>query len=80
MIMGHFGHAIAFNTTYKTNAYRKPLLIWIGINHHFMTTPLGFALLIDEIKETYKWVTKKFLECMKGVEPKIVVTDGDLAI
>ena len=29
-----FGDVIAFDATYKTNAYRKPLMVILGINHH----------------------------------------------
>ena len=36
--------------------------------------------MMDDMIETYKWVTEEFLECMKGVKPKKIVTDGDLAI
>ena len=33
-----FSDVLAFDTTYRTNAYNKPLLIMIGVNHHFRTT------------------------------------------
>ena len=32
-----FGDVLAFDTTYRTNAYNKPLLIFVGVNHHFCT-------------------------------------------
>lgn len=75
-----YGHAIAFDTTYKTNGYGKPLLIWVGINRHNKTTVLGFAILVNETVKTYKWVIDAFIECMNGKIPETVVTDGDLAI
>lgn len=32
-----FGDILVFDTTYKTNAYRKPLVVLVGINnHHYM--------------------------------------------
>ncbi|XP_062100502.1 protein FAR1-RELATED SEQUENCE 5-like [Humulus lupulus] len=75
-----YGHAVAFDSTYKTNSYGKLLLIWIGTNNHYRTCILGFAILDNESGSNYKWATRAFLECMGGVLPKIVVTDGDEAI
>ncbi|KAF4396731.1 hypothetical protein F8388_004699 [Cannabis sativa] len=75
-----FGHSVAFDSTYKTNAYGKPLLVWLGVNNHFRSTIFGFALLSDESSDTYTWATKTCIDCMGGVTPKTVVTDGDPAI
>ncbi|XP_062119438.1 protein FAR-RED IMPAIRED RESPONSE 1-like [Humulus lupulus] len=75
-----YGHVVAFDSTYKTNSYGKPLLIWIGINNHYSTCILGFAILDNESGSSYKWATRAFLECMGGVLPKTIVTDGDEAI
>ncbi|XP_062119286.1 protein FAR1-RELATED SEQUENCE 3-like [Humulus lupulus] len=43
-----FGDVIAFDTTYMTNKYNKPLCILMGFNHHFSTCVFGFALLVIE--------------------------------
>ncbi|XP_062089745.1 protein FAR1-RELATED SEQUENCE 5-like [Humulus lupulus] len=75
-----YGHAITFDSTYKTNSYGKPLLVWVGVNNHYRTCILGFAILDNESTSTYMWATKAFLECMGGVMPKTIVTDGDEAI
>ncbi|XP_062100092.1 protein FAR1-RELATED SEQUENCE 11-like [Humulus lupulus] len=75
-----YGHSVAFDSTYKTNSYGKPLLIWIGVNNHFKTCPFGYAILHNESTSCYMWAIKAFLECMNGVAPKTVVTDGDLAM
>ncbi|KAL5562458.1 hypothetical protein UlMin_032205 [Ulmus minor] len=48
-----FSDALAFNTKYRTNAFNKPLVIFVGVNHHFRTTVFGFALLMNETIETY---------------------------
>lgn len=37
-----FGDVLAFNATYKSNEYQKPLF--------------GFALLVDEIVDLYIWL------------------------
>ena len=46
-----FGDVLAFDVTYKKNAYNKPLVAFVGVNHHKRTTVFGFAILIDETVE-----------------------------
>ncbi|XP_062086395.1 protein FAR1-RELATED SEQUENCE 5-like [Humulus lupulus] len=75
-----FGEIMAFDTTYRKNAYNKPLLIFVGVNHHFRTIVFAVALLYDETEETYIWVLQEFLECMKNKAPHVIVTDGDHAM
>ncbi|XP_062088497.1 protein FAR1-RELATED SEQUENCE 5-like [Humulus lupulus] len=75
-----FGEIMAFDTTYRKNAYNKPLLIFVGVNHHFRTIVFAVALLYDETEETYIWVLQEYLECMKNKAPHVIVTDGDHAM
>ncbi|XP_015384802.1 protein FAR1-RELATED SEQUENCE 5-like [Citrus sinensis] len=51
-----FGDVLAFDATYKTNAYHKPLVTLVGTNHHFRTTVFGFALLADKTIDLYTWL------------------------
>ncbi|KAK3211765.1 hypothetical protein Dsin_016471 [Dipteronia sinensis] len=39
---GYFGDVLAFDATYKTNAYRRPLVMLIGVNHHNSTAIFRF--------------------------------------
>ncbi|XP_062014143.1 protein FAR1-RELATED SEQUENCE 5-like [Rosa rugosa] len=75
-----FGDVLVFDSTYKTNHYEKPLVLFAGSNHHLSTTIFGFALLVDETVETYTWALQMFLESMKGKKPIAVLTDGDEAM
>ena len=75
-----FGDVLAFDTTYKTNVYKKPLVILVGVNHHRQTTVFGCAVLVDETIETYLWVLQNFLVAMNNKTPISVVTDGDKAM
>ncbi|KAF4366364.1 hypothetical protein G4B88_026691 [Cannabis sativa] len=77
---GAYGHAIAFDCTYKTNCYGKPFLIWVGINSHYRTCPLGFAILGDESTSNYIRAAKHFIKAMNGITLKTVVTDSDPSI
>ncbi|KAH9685713.1 protein FAR1-RELATED SEQUENCE 5 [Citrus sinensis] len=75
-----FGDVIAFDATYKTNAYRKPFVVILGINHHRRSIVFGFALLSDETEHTYTWLLETFLTAMNNKQPKAVITDGDKAM
>ncbi|XP_034710461.1 protein FAR1-RELATED SEQUENCE 5-like [Vitis riparia] len=74
------GDVLAFDTTYRTNAYKKPLVVLVGVNHHHQTVVFGCTLLIDESVGTYEWVLETFLEAMMNKKPISVVTDGDKAM
>ncbi|KAK0575930.1 hypothetical protein LWI29_009276 [Acer saccharum] len=75
-----FGDVLAFDSTYRTNVYRRPLVMLVGVNHHHSTTIFGFGLLCDETVDTYTWLLQTFLVAMHGQKPKSVVTDGDKAM
>ncbi|KAK0607928.1 hypothetical protein LWI29_022823 [Acer saccharum] len=75
-----FGDVLAFDATYRTNVYQRPLVMLVGVNHHHSTTIFGFGLLGDETVETYTWLLQTFLVAMHGKMPKSVVTDGDKAM
>ncbi|KAL0006044.1 hypothetical protein SO802_013605 [Lithocarpus litseifolius] len=62
------------------NVYKKPLLMWVGVNHHWQTTVFGCALVVDEIVETYTWVLQNMLVVMNNKTPISVVTGGDKAM
>ncbi|XP_052110358.1 protein FAR1-RELATED SEQUENCE 5-like [Arachis duranensis] len=49
-----FGDVVAFDSTYKSNKYKKPLVVFSGTNHHKQTTIFGFALLEDEEVHSYR--------------------------
>ncbi|RVW31137.1 Protein FAR1-related sequence 5 [Vitis vinifera] len=76
----YFRDVLAFDTMYRTNAYKKPLVVLVGVNHHHPTVVFGSALLIDESVGTYEWVLETFLIAMMNRKPISVVTDGDKAM
>ncbi|XP_028070317.1 protein FAR1-RELATED SEQUENCE 5-like [Camellia sinensis] len=71
---------LVFDTTYKTNAYNNPFVIFAGVNNHFETTIFACSLLVDETIATYTWVLQKLLEAMDNKRPVSVLTDGDMAM
>ncbi|KAL4329925.1 hypothetical protein AHAS_Ahas13G0348800 [Arachis hypogaea] len=75
-----FGDVLAFDATYWSNKYKKPLIVFSESNHHKQTTIFGFALLEDEEVRTYRWVLCNILDVMDNKTPYVVVIDGDKAM
>ncbi|XP_025696135.1 protein FAR1-RELATED SEQUENCE 5 isoform X1 [Arachis hypogaea] len=75
-----FGDVLAFDSTYRSNKYKKPLVVFSGSNHHKQTIIFGFALLEDEEVRTYRWLLLNLLDVMGQKKPFVVVTDGDKAM
>ncbi|XP_058211537.1 protein FAR1-RELATED SEQUENCE 5-like [Rhododendron vialii] len=75
-----FGDVLIFDTTYRTNAYKKPFVILAGVSNNFTTTIFACALMSKEMEDTYNWFLSTFLEAMDGKWPISVVTNGDLAM
>jgi hypothetical protein len=70
----HFGDAITFDTTYKTNKYEMPFGLFVGVNNHFQSVLLAGVLLTDETIETFRWVFREFAKLMGGKEPGTILT------
>ncbi|XP_020962749.1 protein FAR1-RELATED SEQUENCE 5-like [Arachis ipaensis] len=64
-----FGDVLAFDSTYRSKKYKKPLVVFSGSNHHKQTTIFGFALLEDEEVRTYRWLLLNLLDVMAHLSP-----------
>ncbi|KAL4345253.1 protein FAR1-RELATED SEQUENCE 5-like [Arachis ipaensis] len=72
-----FGDVLAFDSTYRSNKYKKPLVVFPGSNHHKQTTIFGFVLLEDEEVRSYRWLLLNLIDVMGEKTPCVVVMDGD---
>ncbi|KAL3840675.1 hypothetical protein ACJIZ3_025266 [Penstemon smallii] len=75
-----FGDVLVFDSTYKTNRYLYPLVIFSGVNNHGSTCIFATCFLQNETTESYQWVLQTFLEAMGGKVPEAVLTDQDAAM
>ena len=75
-----FGHVLVFDTTYKCNAYNKPLIMLAGVNHNRKTIPFGCALVVHEKEESFIWVLEQLVEAGDGQKLEMILTDGDKAM
>ena len=72
-----YGDVLIFDSTYKTNIYSRPLVLFVGTNNHRGSIIFGAALISNETEESYTWLLRVFLESMNGKMPKAVLTDSD---
>ncbi|KAI9177694.1 hypothetical protein LWI28_018214 [Acer negundo] len=75
-----FVDVLVFESTYKTNAYAKPLVLFVGVNNHRATCVFGVALLSDETVQSYRWVLSTLMDSMGHKHPISILTDGDEAM
>ncbi|KAG2671222.1 hypothetical protein I3760_14G123600 [Carya illinoinensis] len=75
-----FGDVVSFDTTYFTNKYKIPLVLFIGVNHHIQPTLLGCALIADETAYTFVWLLQTWFIAMEERAPRVILTDQNNAI
>lgn len=80
MDFAYFGDAVCLDTTYRLYGYGRPLVLFIGVNHHKQAVVFGSALLYDESTESFKWLLETFKMAMSGKQPKTILTDRSAAI
>ncbi|XP_021996142.1 protein FAR1-RELATED SEQUENCE 5-like [Helianthus annuus] len=74
-----FGDVISFDATFKMNKYKMVFVLFSGIDNHFHNVNLGAGLIAKETTESYVWLLTCFLNAF-GHQPKVVVTDQDVAM
>ncbi|KAL4377675.1 hypothetical protein GQ457_02G036430 [Hibiscus cannabinus] len=83
MVMAYlyeFGQVLVFDTTYKCNAYNKPFVVLVGVNHYRNTVVFGCALIVNEKEDTYVWVLEQLIAAGDGYKTLTVITDRDKAM
>ncbi|XP_074346530.1 protein FAR1-RELATED SEQUENCE 5-like [Apium graveolens] len=53
MAYQNFGDVVAFDTAYRKNRYAMPFVPFTGVNHHYQSVIIGFALMRDEHASTF---------------------------
>ncbi|KAF2941609.1 hypothetical protein DAI22_03g359400 [Oryza sativa Japonica Group] len=76
----YFGDVLCVDTRYSTSDHSRPLLLFIGVNHHKQPVIFGAALVYDESVESFKWLFETFKSAMSGKQPKTVMIDQSTAI
>jgi zinc finger SWIM domain-containing protein 3 len=74
----YFGDIVCLDTTYKINSHGRPLMLFLGVNHHKQIFIFGAALLYDESMESFKWLFDTFKVAIGGKQPKTILTDQSM--
>ncbi|KAK2655472.1 hypothetical protein Ddye_008524 [Dipteronia dyeriana] len=75
-----FRDVLVFDSIYKTNAYAKPLVLFVNVNNHRATCVFGVALFSDETVQSYRWVLNTFMESVGHKHPISILIDRDEAM
>jgi hypothetical protein len=70
----NFGDAVTFDTTYRTNLYKMPFGLFVGVNNHFQSVVFAGVLMTHETTDAFKWVFNTFARLMGNVTPKTILT------
>ncbi|XP_031285098.1 protein FAR1-RELATED SEQUENCE 4 [Pistacia vera] len=76
----NFSDVVSFDTTYVTNKYKIPLVLFVGVNHHIQPTLLGCALIADMTLYTFVWLLQTWYIAMGERAPRVMLTDQNDAI
>lgn len=76
----YFGDAVCLDTTHRLYGYGRPLVVFIGVNHHKQAIVFGSALLYDESTASLKWLFETFKVAMGGKQPRTILTDRSAAM
>jgi len=74
-----YGDVVLFDTTFKTNRFRMPLGIFVGMSAYGKNIFYGMVIIHDESFESFQWTFKQFLACHK-TEPETFICDEDSSI
>jgi len=74
-----FGDAITFDTTYRTNLYKMPFGLFVGVSNHFQSVIFGGVLLTTESALDFEWAFSTFVSIMGGKYPRTILTGTTLS-
>ncbi|KAF1872286.1 hypothetical protein Lal_00028194 [Lupinus albus] len=76
----YFGDVVCFQMTYRENKEGHPFAMFIGVDHHKLSTIFGSTLLYDETVETFVWLFETLATTMSGKKPQTILTYQDAAM
>ncbi|KAF1862436.1 hypothetical protein Lal_00026970 [Lupinus albus] len=68
----YFGDVVCFDTTYRKNKECRPFAMFIGVDHHKLSTIFGAA-------KTFVWLFKSLSTAMSRKKPQTILTNQDAA-
>jgi len=74
-LYSNFNDILLIDSTYRTNRYKMPLLIFAALSENAKIIIIGFAIVISEQYEDIHWVFQNLFGYLE-TQPKIVCTDS----
>ncbi|XP_062219586.1 protein FAR1-RELATED SEQUENCE 6-like isoform X2 [Phragmites australis] len=74
------GDVVYFDTSYLTEKYDLPLVFFTGMNNHGQPVLFATGLLSDLSADSYVWLFRAFLACMKHRKLEAIITEHYNAI
>ncbi|KAK2664917.1 hypothetical protein Ddye_003491 [Dipteronia dyeriana] len=75
-----FEDVLVFDTTYKTNIYGKPLVLFVSANNRSATCVFCAKLLLDETFMSYNWALTKLMDSTSDKHPFSIMMNKDEAM
>jgi hypothetical protein len=75
-----YGDVVLLDSTFKSNIYNFPLVVFSGISHEGRNIIFAIAFINNEQATTYRWVLEKFIKLHDDKRPKAIITDQDGAL
>ncbi len=75
-----FSDVIEFDATFKTNEYRMPYVVFVGVKHHYNNIFFRCALILYQSEKGYVWLLERFLGCMRRKTPGAIIAYGNKAM
>lgn len=75
-----YNDIVIVDSTFKTNTYNLPFVIFSGANNKGHNIIFAIGLISNEKAESYVWLFRKFMLIHSNIQPRILVTDQDLAV
>lgn len=71
----HFGDVLILDTRTTINIYNMICAAFWGLNHHRQRIIFGYAFLVDQGVDSFKWLLQSFLGAMRGKKPETIITE-----
>ena len=75
-----FGDVVIFYMTFMTYREYRPLVVFLGLNHHRQIVIFGTAFLCDNTMDSLTRLFETFLDAMSHNQSKTILTQRDIVV
>lgn len=71
----HFGDVLVLDTRTTINIHNMICAAFWGLNHWRQRIIFGYAFLVDQGVDSFRWLLQSFLQAMREKKPKTIITE-----